>query len=107
MLSPLSMYIKIYTFLFLFLHILFLNYIIIATCDLERQIEKSYGPYKFRQLFDLWVKGQGQMNVEIVCDIPSNGLESTYQTSFTNYLTLGLKLWPGQGINYKILTFHL
>ena len=35
-------------------------------------------------LFDLWVKGQGQMNVIIVHDISSNGHAHTYQISLTD-----------------------
>ena len=53
----------------------------ISLTYLERQ--KSYGPYRIHQLFDLWVKGQGQMNVTMVRDTPSYDLTSTYQISLT------------------------
>ena len=43
---------------------------------LERQ--KKYGLSKFFQLFDLGIKGQGQMNVMMVCDTLSNGHALTH-----------------------------
>ena len=43
---------------------------------LERQT--SYGPDKILPLFDLGVKGQGQMNVMMVRDTSSNGDAPTY-----------------------------
>ena len=54
----------------------------ISLTFLKRQT--SYGPDKFYQLFDLRVKGQGQMNVMIVCDTPSSGHAPTHKISFTN-----------------------
>ena len=45
----------------------------------ERQT--SYGPDNFFPLFDLGVKGQGQMNVMMVHNTPSNGDAPTYQIS--------------------------
>ena len=65
----------------------------ISLTYLERQ--KCYGLYKLPQLFDLGVKGQGQMNVLIVSDAPSYGHTHTYQISLT-YLERKKKLWPGQ-----------
>ena len=53
----------------------------ISLTYLERQ--KSYGPDKLRQLFDLGVKGQGQTNVMMVRDTPSYGHAPTYQISLT------------------------
>ena len=49
----------------------------ISLIYLERQ--KSYGPDKLFQVFDLKVKGQGQTKVMIVRDTPSNGHAPTYQ----------------------------
>ena len=37
----------------------------------------------FLQLIDLKVKGQGQMNVMMVCDTPCYGHAPTYQISLT------------------------
>jgi hypothetical protein len=35
----------------------------------------------FKHLFDLWVKGQGQTNIMMICDTPSNGQAPTNQIS--------------------------
>ena len=45
---------------------------------IERQ--RNYGPFKFHQLFDLWVEDQGQINyVMMVQDTSSNGHASIQQ----------------------------
>ena len=53
----------------------------ISSTYLERQT--SYGPNKILPLFELRVKGQGQMNVTMVRNTPSNGDASTYKISLT------------------------
>ena len=53
----------------------------ISLIYLKRQI--SYSLDNFFPLFDLGVKGQGQMNVMMVSDISSNGDAPTYQISLT------------------------
>ena len=53
----------------------------ISLPNLERQT--SYGPDKILPLFDLGVKGQGQMNVMMVCNTLSNGDAPTYQISLS------------------------
>ena len=53
----------------------------ISLIYLERQ--ESYGPNKLNKLFDLGVKGHGQMNVMMLRDTLSYGHTPTYQISLT------------------------
>ena len=68
----------------------------ISLTYLERQ--KCYDPDKKilfkKQLFDLEVKGQGPMEVIMVCDTLPYGHAPTYQISLT-YLKIKM-LWPRQ-----------
>ena len=52
------------------------------------EMQKCYGPDKLHPLFDLGIKGQGQMNVMMVHDTQSYGHTPTYQISLSKVMIM-------------------
>ena len=48
------------------------------------ELQNSYDPDKFRQIYDLWVKKSWSNDAMMVRDIPYNGQAPTYLISLTN-----------------------